>query len=103
MSDLEDLARRLTALEEELAEVRQDAAAARALAAGADRDVAEYRAEMRQQTRLLNALRETQVEQGHDLVRVDGALQGVNDKLDDQREGLAHIVRLLEGLGATGA
>lgn len=61
MSSLEDLEQRMAAMEAELAVVRQEAAAARALAAGADRDVAEYRAELRGHTRLLGALRETQV------------------------------------------
>jgi hypothetical protein len=58
----ETLAERVAAPEAEMAVVRQEAAAARALAAGADRDVAEYRAEMRSHTRTLTALRETQLE-----------------------------------------
>jgi chromosome segregation ATPase len=62
MASLEDLERRLTEAEAEIAVIRQEAAAARALAAGADQDVADYRAEMRAQTRMLSALRETQVE-----------------------------------------
>ncbi|GGM22864.1 hypothetical protein GCM10007977_025060 [Dactylosporangium sucinum] len=45
--------------------------AARALAAGADRDVAEYRAELRGHTRVRGTLRETQVQQGQSLDRVD--------------------------------
>jgi len=52
---------RVTALEAEMVVVRREVAAARALAAGADRDVAEYRAELRAHTRTLNALRETQL------------------------------------------
>jgi hypothetical protein len=51
-------------LRAELALVAADAQAARTLAAGADRDVAEVRAELRSHTRVLTALRETQVEQG---------------------------------------
>ena len=62
MSSLEELEQRMATMEAELALVRQEAAAARALAAGADRDVAEYRAELRGHTRLLTALRETQVQ-----------------------------------------
>jgi chromosome segregation ATPase len=58
----EDLERRVTAVEAEVVEVRREAAAARALAAGADRDVADYRAEMRAHTRSLEALRQTQIE-----------------------------------------
>lgn len=58
---LEELERRVATLEAELAIVRQEAAAARALAAGADGDVADVRAELRGHTRVLGALRETQV------------------------------------------
>lgn len=57
----DDLARQLRA---EIALVAADAQAARMLAAGADRDVSEVRAELRSHTRVLEALRETQVEQG---------------------------------------
>ena len=46
MSSLEELEQRIAAMEAELAIVRQEAAAARSLAAGANRDVAEYRAEL---------------------------------------------------------
>jgi hypothetical protein len=53
---------RVTAVAAEVVEVRREAAAARALAAGADRDVADYRAETRTHTRGLEALRQTQVE-----------------------------------------
>lgn len=84
MSSLDDLEQRVAALEAEQPHLRQEVAAARALAAGADRDVAEYRAEMRGQTRLLSALRETQVEQGAELAEV--------------KAGIGHIVQLLEGL-----
>jgi len=44
-----------------------DAAAARVLAAGADHDVSEVRAELRAHTQGLNALRETQLEQGGEM------------------------------------
>jgi hypothetical protein len=57
----DDLARQLRA---EIALVAADAQAARTLAAGGDRDVSEVRAELRAHTRVLAALRETQVEQG---------------------------------------
>lgn len=89
MSSLEELEARVSAMEDELAEVRREAAAARALAAGADRDVADYRAELRGHTRVLTALRETQ-------------LNHYADHKSDTAEiksGLAHIVNLLEGLG----
>jgi hypothetical protein len=61
----------LTALERQVAYLREqnaliasDASAARTLAAGADRDVSEVRAELRAHTQVLNSLRETQLEQG---------------------------------------
>lgn len=67
----DDLDARFTRLEREVAEFGEqvaltsvDAAAAGVLAAGADRDVAEVRAEPRAHTQGLNALRETQLEQG---------------------------------------
>ncbi len=72
----DDLLRRIAAVEAELALLRNDlreqgiamrlsesnASAARHLAAGADRDVSELRAEMQALTRALNALRMTQIE-----------------------------------------
>ncbi|RZU46519.1 hypothetical protein EV385_6593 [Krasilnikovia cinnamomea] len=91
MSSPEDLEQRVAAVEAELAIVRQEAAAARALAAGADRDVAEYRAELRGHTRLLSALRETQLEHYAEH-KADTA---------ELKAGVAQIVRLLEGLGGT--
>ena len=64
-----DLERRVRRLEEqgpelrgEVAAARTDAAAARVLAAGADRDVSEVRAELRAHTSARNALRESQRE-----------------------------------------
>jgi hypothetical protein len=89
MSSLEDLEQRVAAMEAELAIVRQEAAAARALAAGADRDVADYRSELRAHTRTLGALRETQLEH-YTEHKTDAA---------EIKAGIAQIVRLLEGLG----
>ncbi len=63
---MEELEGRVSALEEQMRYVRQDAAAARVLAGGADRDVAALAIKLDAQTRLLEALRETQVEDhGH--------------------------------------
>ena len=89
MSGFEDLELRIAAVEMELAVVRQEAAAARALAAGADRDVAEYRAELRAHTRTLGALRESQLEHYAEHKADAGEIKA----------GIAQIVRLLEGLG----
>ncbi len=67
----DDVESRLSAVEREITQLRSqvtiiatDAAAARVLAAGADRDVSEVRAELRAHTQALNSLRETQLEQG---------------------------------------
>jgi hypothetical protein len=89
MDDSEGLEQRVAAVESEVKLVRQEAAAARALAAGADRDVADYRAEMRAHTRGLNALRETQI------------AHYAEHKADttELKAGIAHIVHLLEGAG----
>jgi chromosome segregation ATPase len=102
MGSLEELEQRITAVESELTVVRQETAAARALAAGADRDVAEYRAEMRAHTRVLSALRKTQLEHYRELRETQ--LQHYSEhKADsaDLKAGLAQIVRMLEGLAAT--
>jgi hypothetical protein len=88
-----DLERRLAAVESEVAVARREAAAARALAAGADRDVADYRAEMRAHTHGLNALRQTQLEHYAEH-KADSAELKVGSA--EIRAGIAHIVHLLE-------
>jgi chromosome segregation ATPase len=62
MGSMEELEGRVTALEVQMRNVRQDAAAARVLAGGADRDVSTLTAKVDANTRLMEALRETQVE-----------------------------------------
>ncbi len=100
--ELEELAQRVSALEAEVVTLRQEAAAARALAAGADRDVADYRAELRGHTRTLGALRETQIEQGQaiELIgeRVDHLAGTVGHIRDQHGAQLTHIVGLLNHL-----
>ena len=79
-------------LRAELALVAADAQAARTLAAGADRDVSEVRAELRSHTRVLNALRETQVEQGRALADLRVEMRAGFATL---ATGMADITRLL--------
>ena len=123
MATPEDIENRLSAVERGVAQLRaqqglsaSDAAAARVLAAGADHHVSEVRAELRAHTSALNALRETQLEQGRRLDRMDGRLDRMGDRFDgmDTRfdgietrmadgfatvgAGMAQIVTLLEGL-----
>jgi hypothetical protein len=59
-----DLETRVAGLEHEVMRLREDAAPARALAALADRDVAEFRTQLRGHHQVLSALREIQLEQG---------------------------------------
>jgi hypothetical protein len=89
MGSLEEPEQRVAVMEAELAVVRQEAAAARALAAGADRDVSapslRDRAEVRGHTRMLGALRETQLEHYAEH-KTDAA---------EIKAGIAQVVRLL--------
>jgi hypothetical protein len=114
--DPRDLEPRVAALEGDVAGLRDqvtrasdDAAAARVLATGADHDVADIRAELRAHTQVLNALRETQLEQGRRLFGMEGRLDGVEGHLDGMElrmadgfatlgAGMRHITALLEGL-----
>jgi chromosome segregation ATPase len=96
----DDLESRFTKLEYEVSRLREDVASARALAALADRDVAEIRSEMRGYRQVLNALRETQLEQGHQInelrqemgeFRQEFSAQGhqINELRQEMRAGFA--------------
>lgn len=104
--DLNDIRRRLRAVE-------QDAAAARVLAGAADRDVAEIRAEIRDfrnaTTASFNALRQDfvdlrdhvdrrfeQVDRGFE--QVDRGFTEMRGKLDATAAGQQRIVELIESL-----
>ena len=111
MATPEDIESRLSAVERGVAQLRaqqgltaSDAAAARVLAAGADHDVSEVRAELRAHTSALNALRETQLEQGRRLDRMDGRF----DRMDGRFDGLdgrldALEARMADGFATVGA
>ncbi len=86
----DDLETRVATLEGEVARLREqialtnsDATAARVLAAGADRDVSEVRAELRAHMQALNALRETQ------LAHVREMREGFATQNREMREGFA--------------
>ncbi len=116
MSDMaqpSDLEARVAALETEVrtlaARVRtseQDAAAARVLAGGADRDVTEIRGEIRefrtQNTQVLNAMRADLTDLRADITglrqHVDAGFIAVRGKLDATAAGQEHIVELLTTL-----
>jgi hypothetical protein len=86
---LEDLTKRVTTLEAQASVNHQTAAAALALAVGADRDVADFRAELRGHVRVLGALRETQLEQGQVLAQHGQILAQHGEALAQHGEALA--------------
>ena len=88
VSAIDELRERLVAVEDRVEELAVDAAATRAMAAMADRDVAMFRPAMSGHTGVLNALRETQIEQGHTLVEH-------SRMLDEQGRTLAGHSRIL--------
>lgn len=109
MSSLED---RVATLEAEVIRLREQVTDTHTLAAHADRDVAEFREELRAQTDLINLtrldmgdLRTAQTEQGEkfDVLRdeVTEFRGHVTAKFDQLHGGLEHITRLLEGLGGS--
>lgn len=90
-----NLESRVTFLEQEVDQLREqsvatrsDAAAARVLAAGADHEVSDVRTELRAHTRVLSALRETQLEQNKKMTEGFTMLN----------MGMVQITALLKGL-----
>ena len=99
MSEPDEISERVTRLEGEVARARQDAAAARVLAGGADRDVSAMHTELRAHTKSLNALRETQVDHGIRLARVEAETREgfaeMRDRFSVLAVGQAQITALL--------
>jgi len=102
----EEYERDMAGLREQVAIAGADAAVARTLAAGADHDVSEVRAELRGHTRALNALRETQLEQGRAIAelrtdltrRIDGLEREMREGFAVLGTGMAQITALLTNL-----
>ncbi|MGH4025620.1 MAG: hypothetical protein ACRDRV_13680 [Pseudonocardiaceae bacterium] len=95
----DDLETRVASLEGQVARLQgqaalavSDAGAARLLAAGADQDVSTVRGELRAHTQVLNALRETQLEQGLHISSLEQKVAG----LDHNLTGLDHKVTGLD-------
>jgi predicted nucleic acid-binding Zn-ribbon protein len=106
MAEPSDLENRVAALETQVAALvervrrsEQDAAAARVLAGGADRDVSELRGEIRefrdQNNRVLNAMRDDLNELRS---RMDGGFTEMRGKLDATATGLDQITGMLTRL-----
>jgi uncharacterized protein involved in exopolysaccharide biosynthesis len=93
------LEREVVRLREQVALSSSDAAGARVLAAGADRDVSEVRAELRAHTQALNALRETQLEQGRAIAGLD---QRMTEGFATLGTGMAQITALLTSITGCG-
>ncbi|MER5781309.1 hypothetical protein ABT104_06205 [Streptomyces mobaraensis] len=89
---LEKQTARIGELEAEVARLREDAASARALASMADRDVAEMRTTMRGHTQVLNAIRESQVEQGQVLDAHTTALEAQSRTLQNVAELVGQLM-----------
>jgi chromosome segregation ATPase len=101
----DDLEARVSALESQIRLVRDDAAAARVLAGGADRDVSALAAKLDAHTRVLNALRETQLEQGMAIGELSHRMDGLTHRVDglsQRMDGLEHEMRQGFAMMATG-
>ena len=97
----DDIETRLAVVERDVIQLREqftltssDAGTARMLAAGADHDVSEVRAH----TQALNALRETQLEQGR---KIDEQGREMREGFATLATGMAQITALLTNLGGT--
>ncbi|MEV7096500.1 hypothetical protein AB0M80_26975 [Amycolatopsis sp. NPDC051045] len=88
MASLEDLEARVTALEEQVRQSRQDATAARVLAGAADRDVSEFKQLLNALVRTTGALRETQVEDHRDIATLKTE---VTDLKAEMRSGFTKV------------
>jgi chromosome segregation ATPase len=91
-----DLESRFSKLEHEVNRLREDVASARALAALADRDVAELRTEMRAHHKVLNALRETQLEECQ---RIDELRQEIDELRQELCRQIDELRQEIGGLG----
>ena len=93
-------------LREQVALGSSDAVGARVLAAGADGDVSEVRAELRAHTQALNALRETQLDQDRRITGLDQKVTGLDQKVTEGfamlSTGMAQITALLTGKTGSG-
>jgi chromosome segregation ATPase len=90
---------RLPVSERDVASLRDDVTTARMLATAADRDVSEARTELRAHTQVLNALRQTQLEQGH---KIDNLEREMRAGFSVLNTGMAQMTTLPEGIAGSG-
>lgn len=109
MTSMEDIERRLARVEDTVASMRErsaqtqadvnvavsQASDARRLASGASADVTDVEQAQRGTNRVIEALRETQLEQGE---RIDQNFAEVKSDIAELKVGLTQIVSMLEGL-----
>ena len=93
MASLEDLEARVTILEEQVRSTRQDAAAARVLAGTADRDVSEFKQTLNGHTKVLNAVRETQVEDHDRLNRLEAKVDSGFTKINVSMDRISRLLQ----------
>ncbi|WP_072480998.1 hypothetical protein [Amycolatopsis australiensis] len=100
MASLEDLEARVSALEAQARQARQDATAARILAGAADRDVSEFKQGQNALIRSIGALRETQLEDHERLTDLEVKVDNLDAKVDSGftkvNIGVEQISRLLQ-------
>jgi hypothetical protein len=106
MSDIDELHNRIDAVENKVGLLMEGLAVTHTLAAMTDRDVAGFSQTLRAHTRVLNALRETQVEQGQALsglretqVEQGQALSGLRETQVEQGQALAQHTETLAANG----
>ena len=91
MSELDELRGRVSAVESELSRLREENAVTRTVASMADRDVSEFRGALQAHVRTLNALRETQLEQGQTLQTIAQAVGGLAVQVENLTAMVARI------------
>jgi hypothetical protein len=97
---------RVTSLEQQMTAVSAEAKAAFVLAREADRDVFVTRDKLNAHTKVLNALRQTQLEHGEKLrehdARFDGLEREMRNGFSTLNVGIAQIIALLTGSAGSG-
>ncbi|MER5542984.1 hypothetical protein ABT072_11165 [Streptomyces sp. NPDC002589] len=92
MSEMEELRRRVEALEAEVHDMREEQAATRHLAVNSDRDVAALQEQRRADMQLMQALRQTQLEHSKMLVAHGKVLEAHTKTLEEHSKLLGALV-----------